>query len=68
MKSKLTYIIYIGSSTGRMAIRGLHQSKPAMQVMATNPLRATEATVSFIFVLLFFPLMTRYCVKIKKAN
>ncbi|KAI8144084.1 succinate dehydrogenase flavoprotein subunit 1 [Fennellomyces sp. T-0311] len=32
------------SSTGRMAIRGLHQSKPAMQVMATNPLRATEAT------------------------
>ncbi|KAI9244964.1 succinate dehydrogenase flavoprotein subunit 1 [Phascolomyces articulosus] len=34
------------SSTGRMAIRGLHQSKPAMQVMATNPLRATEATGS----------------------
>ncbi|KAI9322774.1 succinate dehydrogenase flavoprotein subunit 1 [Dichotomocladium elegans] len=32
------------SSTGRMAIRGLHQSKAAMQVMATNPLRATEAT------------------------
>ncbi|KAI7849806.1 succinate dehydrogenase flavoprotein subunit 1 [Circinella umbellata] len=34
------------SSTGRMAIRGLHQSKPAMQVMSTNPLRATEATGS----------------------
>ncbi|KAI9497303.1 succinate dehydrogenase flavoprotein subunit 1 [Zychaea mexicana] len=34
------------SSTGRMAIRGLHQSKPAMQVMATNPLRAQEATGS----------------------
>lgn len=32
------------SSTGRMAVRGLHSSKPAMQVMATNPLRAKEAT------------------------
>lgn len=30
-----------------MAVRGLHSSKPAMQVMATNPLRAKEATVSY---------------------
>ncbi|CDH57827.1 succinate dehydrogenase [Lichtheimia corymbifera JMRC:FSU:9682] len=34
------------SSTGRMAARGLHYSKPAMQVMATNPLRAKEASGS----------------------
>ncbi|KAI9321283.1 succinate dehydrogenase flavoprotein subunit 1 [Dichotomocladium elegans] len=27
-----------------MAIRAIHHSKPAMQVMATNPLRAKEAT------------------------
>lgn len=29
-----------------MAARGLHHSKPAMQVMSTNPLRAKEATVT----------------------
>lgn len=29
-----------------MAVRGLHHSKAAMQVMATNPLRAKEASVS----------------------
>ncbi|CDS14431.1 Putative Genomic scaffold, msy_sf_7 [Lichtheimia ramosa] len=29
-----------------MAVRGLHHSKAAMQVMATNPLRAKEATGS----------------------
>ncbi|KAJ8661820.1 succinate dehydrogenase [ubiquinone] flavoprotein subunit 1, mitochondrial [Lichtheimia ornata] len=34
------------SSTGRMAVRGLHHSKAAMQVMATNPLRAKEASGS----------------------
>lgn len=28
-----------------MAVRGLHYSKPAMQVMSTNPLRATETSV-----------------------
>ncbi|GAA5805054.1 succinate dehydrogenase flavoprotein subunit 1 [Helicostylum pulchrum] len=31
---------------GRMAVRGLHYSKPAMQVMSTNPLRATESSGS----------------------
>ncbi|KAL1929621.1 hypothetical protein VTP01DRAFT_1759 [Rhizomucor pusillus] len=30
--------------TGRTLARGLHVSKPAMQVMATNPLRAKEAS------------------------
>ncbi|KAI9025832.1 succinate dehydrogenase flavoprotein subunit 1 [Phycomyces nitens] len=34
------------TATGRMAIRGLHAAKPAMQVMSTNPLRATEASGS----------------------
>ncbi|KAG1456717.1 hypothetical protein G6F56_006769 [Rhizopus delemar] len=33
-------------NAARMAARGLHHSKPAMQVMSTNPLRATEATGS----------------------
>ncbi|KAG1052088.1 hypothetical protein G6F46_004504 [Rhizopus delemar] len=32
------------SNAVRMAARSLHYSKPAMQVMATNPLRAKEAT------------------------
>ncbi|KAI8090165.1 succinate dehydrogenase flavoprotein subunit 1 [Gilbertella persicaria] len=32
------------TNAGRMASRGLHHAKPAMQVMATNPLRAKEAT------------------------
>ncbi|CAO3663949.1 hypothetical protein G6F70_001458 [Rhizopus microsporus] len=31
-------------NTVRMTTRGLHVSKPAMQVMATNPLRAKEAS------------------------
>lgn len=42
----LRIVFSSGSSTGRMAARGLHYSKPAMQVMATNPLRAKEASVS----------------------
>ena len=36
------------SSSGRMAVRGLHHSKAAMQVMATDPLRAKEATVRLV--------------------
>lgn len=35
----------LDSNAVRMAARSLHYSKPAMQVMATNPLRAKEATV-----------------------
>ncbi|EIE88610.1 hypothetical protein G6F46_009840 [Rhizopus delemar] len=34
----------VKSNAVRMAARGLHYSKPAMQVMSTNPLRAKEAT------------------------
>ncbi|CEI93845.1 Putative Succinate dehydrogenase [ubiquinone] flavoprotein subunit, mitochondrial [Rhizopus microsporus] len=34
----------VKSNTVRMTTRGLHISKPAMQVMATNPLRAKEAS------------------------
>lgn len=34
------------TNAGRMTARGLHYAKPAMQVMSTNPLRATEATGS----------------------
>ncbi|KAL0089488.1 succinate dehydrogenase flavoprotein subunit 1 SDH1 [Phycomyces blakesleeanus] len=34
------------TTTGRLAVRGLHVAKPAMQVMSTNPLRATEASGS----------------------
>ncbi|KAG0742677.1 hypothetical protein G6F62_007094 [Rhizopus arrhizus] len=34
----------VKSNAVRMTARGLHYSKPAMQVMSTNPLRAKEAT------------------------
>ncbi|KAI9300202.1 succinate dehydrogenase flavoprotein subunit 1 [Cunninghamella echinulata] len=33
-------------ATNRLSVRGLHHSKPAMQVMATQPLNAKEATGS----------------------
>ncbi|KAI8090058.1 succinate dehydrogenase flavoprotein subunit 1 [Halteromyces radiatus] len=33
-------------TVGRLAIRGLHHSKPSMQVMASQPLNAKEATGS----------------------
>lgn len=35
----------LDSNAVRITARSLHYSKPAMQVMATNPLRAKEATV-----------------------
>lgn len=51
---RFTYFFYftffIEFNAARMAARGLHHSKPAMQVMSTNPLRATEATVRYIYI------------------
>jgi hypothetical protein len=45
--SSLYSPLHTGAYASKLTTRGLHYAKPAMQVMATNPLRATEATVSW---------------------
>jgi hypothetical protein len=41
-----TYSI-LDAAVTRTISRAIHQSRPAFQVMSTNPLRAKEATVCF---------------------
>lgn len=43
--TRVLILRWIETNAGRLTARGLHYAKPAMQVMSTNPLRATEATV-----------------------